>query len=546
MPFDLGSTNAVVGTSVGVSMAELGVDETELLRRADAAMYAAKTRGGTTRTAIYDPTMDESDRRRGRLSAEFEQAFERDELSLAFQPILSADDHSVVGAEALLRWRHRELGPVSTATILELAELRGLMMRLNAWIVAVALDALNTLDLGEDSGFFVAVNLSPTELESPELVTNISDALLTHGVAPNRLVLELSERLIIDQTDQRDNIAALAALGVTLSLDDFGEGRTALTHLRGIPIAQLKLDRSLIQRAETSAPDRTILDSIVSLGHDLSLEVVAEGVEHEAQIEMATLAGADLLQGVRTLPAHDPLAVDPAGGRQPGPAPGRPAPTTPFSPGPRKGRLMARPLDTIQWSAAVDEVERRQSVLNKAAARALAAATSALLVATLVITRSDQALTAEGTASSSSVASGTIAVTDDDQGQSLFDLSAMAPGRPEVQCLTILYDGSIVPVELTLRAEAAGALAPFLRVTVEAGSGGAFGSCAGFTPHSTPDGTVFDGTLHDLAGQRPVVLDHLHNTGDTRNYRITFDLEDTSDALGLSTTVDLVWEVTPS
>lgn len=296
-PFELTTTRAMVGTSVGIAHSELGVDETELLRRADAAMYAAKTRGGATRTALYDPSMDEGDRRRGRLSAEFKGAFENNELSLAYQPVMAAQGGHLAGIEALLRWQHRDLGAVSTATILELAELAGLMDELNRWIVNTALGTVIDLGLGGGQSFFVAVNLSPTELESPELVTNIVDALTTHDIHPRQLVLELSERLVIDQPDQQNNIQALAGLGVTLALDDFGEGRTTLTHLRGIPITMLKLDRILIDRACSSEVDRTILHSIVGLAHDLALSVVAEGIEHSTHGREAVAAGADLLQG---------------------------------------------------------------------------------------------------------------------------------------------------------------------------------------------------------------------------------------------------------
>lgn len=311
-PFDLGTSRALVGTSIGISWAEPGVDETEMLRRADAAMYAAKSRGGSVRTALYDPSMDEGDRRRGRLSAEFRGAFERNELRLAYQPIVSTTDGVIVGVEALLRWTHRELGEVSTATILELANLSGLREELTAWIVTTALGGLRELDRVDDPAFFVAVNLSPTELESSSLIDMISDALLVAGIAPHRLVIELSERLIAEQLDQRGNIQALASIGVTLSLDDFGEGRTSLSHLRGVPLSHLKLDRTMVQQAGTADIDRTILKSITALAHELSLLVVAEGIETSQHLDLATVAGVDLLQGFgiyRPMPIHQLQSV---------------------------------------------------------------------------------------------------------------------------------------------------------------------------------------------------------------------------------------------
>lgn len=202
---------------------------------------------------------------------------------------------------------------------------------------------------------------------------------------------------------------------------------------------------------------------------------------------------------------------------------------------------MARPLAEAHLEAATPALDRRRNLLNQSVARALAAAMSALLIATLVINHSADALTAEGTASSSSVASGTIAITDDDQGQSLVDLAAMAPGRPEEQCLTIVYEGTIVPVELALRTTAPGVLAAYLDTTIEVGTGGGFGDCAGFVP----DHEVFSGTAHSLAQTGSLTLDRLVNSGDQRHYRIRFELRDTAEALGQTTTIDLVWEVTP-
>ncbi|MCP5035600.1 MAG: signal peptidase I [Actinomycetia bacterium] len=296
-PFELGKAKALVGTSIGISQSETGIDETELLRRADAAMYAAKTKGGSLRTAMYDPRMDEGDRRRGRLSAEFKGAFERNELQLAYQPLIDAATGLMMGSEALLRWKHRELGAVDTATILELAELSGLMEEMTAWIVNSALTATASLDLSDNPEFFVAVNLSPTELESPNLIETINDALMLANTPPHRLVIELSERLIAERDGQRDNINALDDIGVTLSLDDFGEGRTSLAHLGGVPLSHLKLDRAMVRQASTSEADRTILQSVTTLAQDLSLLVVAEGVETLEQIAMTIDAGADLLQG---------------------------------------------------------------------------------------------------------------------------------------------------------------------------------------------------------------------------------------------------------
>lgn len=203
---------------------------------------------------------------------------------------------------------------------------------------------------------------------------------------------------------------------------------------------------------------------------------------------------------------------------------------------------MARPLTIFEPAAESPELSRRRSLVNQSAARALAAATSALLIATLVITRSSDALITEGTAAVSSVSSGTIAVSDDDRGQSLFDLSAMAPGRPELRCLEVVYEGTILPVDLLLKAESQGELARYLDVTIEEGRGGNFETCEGFEPANP----IFAGTLAELSEARWLSLGRIANSGDSRTYRIRFDLQDSSDALGHSTSANFVWEVTPS
>ena len=305
-PMRLNTESVAVGASIGIAYAEVGLTESEILRRADAAMYAAKS-GTGTRIATYHPELDEADRRRGRLAAEFKKALDQDELNLAYQPIIAADTGAIAGVEALLRWTHRDLGTVNTATILELAEASKRVDDLNAWILKTALGAMSTWNLAPEIDFYIAVNVSPSELISPALIPNIGDALLVTNIAPSRLIIELSERIVASSRDHSENLEKLVDLGVRLSLDDFGEGRTSLGHLRGLPIQQLKLDRILVQQAVTAAADRIILESVVSLAHDLSFVVVAEGVETNEHLQAVTGAGADLLQGYGL---HRPMPAD--------------------------------------------------------------------------------------------------------------------------------------------------------------------------------------------------------------------------------------------
>ncbi|MCP5033582.1 MAG: hypothetical protein GY939_17415, partial [Actinomycetia bacterium] len=200
-----------------------------------------------------------------------------------------------------------------------------------------------------------------------------------------------------------------------------------------------------------------------------------------------------------------------------------------------------RPLSELRSTPTQPE-RARHGLLNQSAARAVAAATSALLIATLVINRSGQAFDTEGTAAAASISAGTIAIFDDDQGQSLFDLSAMVPGHSEVRCLEIVYEGTIVPVELSLKTNAPGELASYLDVIIDEGSGGSFETCAGFVP----SGSLFNGTLRQLSDQGRLELDRLFNSGARNTFRVRFDLQDDARALGQSTAVEFIWEATPS
>lgn len=204
---------------------------------------------------------------------------------------------------------------------------------------------------------------------------------------------------------------------------------------------------------------------------------------------------------------------------------------------------MARPLDLVDIEENIRVEEPRSTArLTRATARAFAAAVAALLIATLVVNRSSDALTADGTAAGASLSSGTIALVDDDQGRSLFDLGAMAPGRPVLRCLELVYDGTILPVDLSMRAVTSGPLTSFLDVSVEEGSGGSFEDCDGFRP-TRP---IFAGTLAELTDSEWLPLGRLVNTGETRTYRIRIELQDTDAALGQAARAEFLWEATPS
>ncbi len=203
--------------------------------------------------------------------------------------------------------------------------------------------------------------------------------------------------------------------------------------------------------------------------------------------------------------------------------------------------MMARSLLDYHEIDDDADVENRENRVGRLAAAALAAAVSALIIGSLVVTFSQRALDPDGTVVAGSLSAGTISLVDDDEGRSLFDLSDMVPGRPVVHCIEVTYDGSIVPVELAMQAEAAGELARYLDVTVEKGQGGGFDDCIAFRT----DNQVFDGTLEQLAASGWLPLGDILNAGDGVSFRISFDVQDRQEALGRSASTSFVWEVTP-
>lgn len=203
---------------------------------------------------------------------------------------------------------------------------------------------------------------------------------------------------------------------------------------------------------------------------------------------------------------------------------------------------MARPLNsddlTTEHVQASDAGTQR---VDRAAARAFAAAVSALLISTLVVSQSNAAIDPDGTVAGNSFEAGTISLVDDDEGRSLVNLADMAPGRPSEECISVIYEGTVLPVDLTLEAQTVGDLGPYLDVSIESGSGGGFGACDGFVP----DAVVFDGTLAGLDERGRLELGSFYNSGESAVYRFRFELQDDGDAVGRQSSLDVVWEVTP-
>ncbi|NML14651.1 bifunctional diguanylate cyclase/phosphodiesterase [Azohydromonas caseinilytica] len=307
VPYLVQGHECPVTGSVGVAVyPEDGQDAATLLRHADIAMYRAKE-AGKNRYAFYAARMDAQAQRRLALQAALRRAVDRRELTLAYQPKIALADGRVTGVEALARWVHPEWGAISPGEFIPLAEDVGLIAELGRWVLSQALAdaaAWHQRGLGP---LRVAVNLSVSQFADGELLANVRRALHDSGAPPSLLELELTESMVMrDPEEAARLLQALRALGVQVSIDDFGTGHSSLAYLKRLPLDAVKLDRSFVQDLPDAPKDAAIATGVIALAQQLRLEVVAEGVETQAQRDFLRQAGCDQAQGYffsRPLPA---------------------------------------------------------------------------------------------------------------------------------------------------------------------------------------------------------------------------------------------------
>ncbi len=278
---------ASVGIAVGGPEAPVE-DADELIRNADMAMYMAK-KDGKNRHALFAPEMHTHVVERLELSADLQRALEQGELKLVYQPVVELATGRWTGAEALARWMHPRLGLVSPAEFIPLAEETGLIVPIGAWVLLEACREVGRLQAPGPAGrtLSVGVNVSARQLQHPGLIEHVASALRETGLDPHRLVLEITESVVMaDSEDTIGRLAALKDLGVRLAIDDFGTGYSSLSYLSRFPIDVLKLDRSFVSKLAESAEDRTLASAIVDLAASLDLDLVAEGIEDEEQLRI--------------------------------------------------------------------------------------------------------------------------------------------------------------------------------------------------------------------------------------------------------------------
>jgi diguanylate cyclase (GGDEF)-like protein/PAS domain S-box-containing protein len=296
--FQLGTHQVVISGSIGITVwPEDGDDAETLLRNADAAMYHAKEQGRNN-YQFYAASMNAVALRRLILEGKLRRALERDEFELYYQPKASLLNGAIVGFEALLRWRDPELGLVMPNDFIPIAEETGLIAGLGEWALRAACRQVAAWSARGFPLLPVSVNLSAEQFRSSKLVEQVRDALAESQVPPSALELEITERTYLhDEARVVAQLEELRGLGVRISLDDFGTGWASLSHLRRLPVDVLKIDRSFVREVADREEDAALVAAIVSMAKALRLQVVAEGVEQEAQRERLRRFGCDEMQG---------------------------------------------------------------------------------------------------------------------------------------------------------------------------------------------------------------------------------------------------------
>ncbi len=298
-PLVLNDVEVFVRASIGIVVGAGGDHADELIRRADVAMYVAKA-SGKGRAAVYDPGMEASIVGRLELAAELQRAVERDEFELHYQPSIILSSGRIAGVEALLRWRHPSRGIIAPAEFVPVAEETGLILPIGRWVLREACLQAARLqqEFSSDPPITMAVNISARQVHQPGLLDVVSEALRESGIAPDTLVLEITESLMMQDADLAiSRLNELKQLGIRLAIDDFGTGYSSLSYLRRFPVDILKIDKSFVDGVSSHGKEQELAQSIIELGQTLHLEIVAEGVEHAEQLGWLRSRKCNLGQG---------------------------------------------------------------------------------------------------------------------------------------------------------------------------------------------------------------------------------------------------------
>jgi diguanylate cyclase (GGDEF)-like protein/PAS domain S-box-containing protein len=326
VPYALDGTEVTSSASIGITFSSLGYETPgDVLRDADIAMYRAKA-AGRARTALFDASLRAQLASQVNLERDLRHALERDQLSLAYQPIYDLATGQVDSFEALVRWNHPQRGMVSPDTFIPIAEDSALISQVTDWVLSRACKQLREFQQGLPAGAHLPrlhVNVSGTDMCRASFVSQVATALLSNRLEPRQLTLEITETTLMQRLDSAlDVMGRLRELGVGLSVDDFGTGYSSLSYLSTLPITSLKIDRSFVQRLQDQAKDAEVVKAVITLGHALGKTVIAEGIETPEQLAQLRALGCSLGQGyllARPLSAESAAVVVKIERRWPGP-----------------------------------------------------------------------------------------------------------------------------------------------------------------------------------------------------------------------------------
>ena len=308
-PFEVGGHELTLTQSLGICLCpQDGRDMENLLRNADAAMYKAKEMGRNT-FRFYAADMNKATLERLMMESNLRRALVNGEFVLHYQPLVSLQSGLIVGVEALIRWQHPDLGMIMPDRFIHIAEESGLINPIGDWVLY---EACRQAQAWIDAGLpqtMVAVNVAPVQFRQAGFVEVAAGALVSSGLPASLLELEVTESTVMDDVEvSTGTLAALHRMGVGLSIDDFGTGYSSLAYLKRLPVGKLKIDRSFVRDIADDQDDRAIASTIVSMGRNLRLTVLAEGIETTQQLALLRGMECDMAQGYlfsRALPSDE-------------------------------------------------------------------------------------------------------------------------------------------------------------------------------------------------------------------------------------------------
>lgn len=295
-PITLQEAQLHLSISIGITRITAGTADEALFKQADLALYFAKNSGRNT-FQRFNPQLETESIRKQQLVNDLHEGLREGQFKLHYQPKFDMISRKIIGCEALLRWYHPDRGLVSPAEIIPVAEQTGMILSIGEWVLTEAVAEAASLQ-AQGIHLPIAVNVSALQLHSTDFVANYQQVLQQNGLPPELIEIEITESSLLEERDDiQTNLALLRKIGTRIAIDDFGTGYSSLSYLKKMPIDILKVDRSFIIEATSNPTDAAILKAITTLSQALTLEVVAEGIETEAQMRLLTDMNCDTAQG---------------------------------------------------------------------------------------------------------------------------------------------------------------------------------------------------------------------------------------------------------